>query len=144
MEAVQLPPAAEVPSLLEGLCRAWNAAASLQGVDGVMLAAWAAADFVCLAPFARDNARMSRLVLMLLLCRTGCSPEAAMYLNAILGEMQEGYAEAMAKACAGGESGLRDAMPFASFLLKALRVAYGCCLDACVIEEESSRRRGGA
>ncbi|MCR5259502.1 MAG: Fic family protein [Desulfovibrio sp.] len=100
--------AEELPFAVERLCLAWTEASRRESVDGIMLAAAAAADFVCMAPFAWGMGRMSRLLTTLLLCKAGVDPIACAFTTISLHNAEEDYADALVASCQGWREGTGD------------------------------------
>ena len=134
--------AEELPFAVERLCLAWTEASRRESVDGIMLAAAAVADFVCMAPFAWGMGRMSRLLTSFLLCKAGVDPIACAFTNTSLHNAEEDYADALAASCQGWREGTGDPMPFAAFLLWNVRDAYEIYEDGAAALEEQRERQG--
>ena len=134
--------AEELPFAVERLCLAWTEASRRESVDGIMLAAAAVADFVCMAPFAWGMGRMSRLLTSLLLCKAGVDPIACAFTNTSLHNAEEDYADALAASCQGWREGEGDPMPFATFLLWNVRDAYEIYEDVAAALEEQRELQG--
>ena len=134
--------AEELPFAVERLCLAWTEASRRESVDGIMLAAAAAADFVCMAPFAWGMGRMSRLLTTLLLCKAGVDPIACAFTTISLHNAEEDYADALAASCQGWREGEGDPMPFATFLLWNVRDAYEIYEDVAAALEEQRELQG--
>ena len=62
------------------------------------------ADFLVIAPFARRNGRMSRLLTMLLLCKAGHAPVVCALTSVVMKKCQEVYAGALTAACGSADA----------------------------------------
>ena len=119
----------EVPQALDALCQAWKRASARRDVDRVMLAGFTVADFLVIAPFARRNGRMSRLLTMLLLCKAGHAPVVCALTSVVMKKCREVYAGALTAACGVWRQGWSYPMLFAGAMLEMLGDAYAAFND---------------
>ena len=81
-------------------------------------------DFLNIAPFDNGTERMSRLLLALLLYRSGYDVEQYSSIDAILLSTKASYDAALQRSSHNWAAGANDYAPFTAYLLNALVAAY--------------------
>ena len=81
-------------------------------------------DFLCIHPFNDGNGRMSRLLISLLLYRSGFYVGKYISLEAKIAKNKDLYYEALGKAQNGWHEGEEDVVPFIKYLLGTILAAY--------------------
>ena len=122
-------PAIAVPGAMESLCNAYNKAISSQIVDPLLLSALFTFDFVCIHPFNDGNGRMSRLLTLLLLYRSGYLVGRYVSIEHEIEKSKEQYYEALQQSSHGWNEGTHSYLPFVQYLL-------GCIIGASRTFEE--------
>lgn len=122
-------PAIAVPHAMEQLCDTYNKSISAGVVDPLLLAAMFVFDFVCIHPFSDGNGRMSRLLTLLLLYRSGYLVGKYVSIEHEIERSKETYYEALQASSTGWSDGTNTYLPFVSYFL-------GCLIMASRIFEE--------
>lgn len=122
-------PAIAVPDAMDSLCTAYNEAISAQIVDPLLLAAIFTFDFVCIHPFNDGNGRMSRLLTLLLLYRSGYLVGRYVSVEHEIERSKDQYYEALRQSSYGWDEGTHSYLSFVQYLL-------GCLIGASRTFEE--------
>ena len=122
-------PAVAVPNAMEQLCSTYNEAMAAGKIDALLLAALFTFDFICIHPFNDGNGRMSRLLTLLMLYRSGYLVGKYVSIEHEIERTKETYYEALQASSAGWDENKNDSLPFVSYQL-------GCIISACRIFEE--------
>lgn len=116
--------AKETPAAMESLCRAYNEALQNDEVDPLILTFMFILDFLCISPFNDGNARMSRLLTLLLLCKNGYVVGKYISIEKII-EMSNGtYYEAIKASLRNWNENKNDYAPFVNYMLEVIVAAY--------------------
>ena len=84
-------PAWETPMAMDALCDALRTALESRRHDPLLAAALFVLDFLCIHPFSDGNGRMSRLLTLLLLYRSGCVVGKYVSLEMLVERSKETY-----------------------------------------------------
>jgi Fic family protein len=114
----------ETPPAIEHLTASFNEALNRGKIDPLLLIAQYILDFLCIHPFTDGNGRMSRLVTLLLLYRSGYLVGRYISLEKIIEATKETYYEALEASSAGWREGKNDVLPFTAYFLEVLLGAY--------------------
>ena len=117
-------PAWETPEAMERICAAFAEAGSGGELDPLLLIPVFILDFLCIHPFNDGNGRMSRLLTLLLLYRTGYEVGRYVSLERLINDSKETYYEALADSSIGWHEGENDCAPFVRYLLGIVVAAY--------------------
>ena len=117
-------PAWETPNAIETLCDAWQDAIKDMELDPLILTPMFILDFLCIHPFEDGNGRMSRLLTLLLLYRSGYIVGKYISIEKLIADSKESYYEALKESSAGWHEGENDYMPFVRYMLGVIIAAY--------------------
>ncbi len=117
-----LVPAWETPEALEELCKAFKEA--MDDVDPLILMGMFILDFLCIHPFNDGNGRMSRLLTLLLLYKSGFIVGKYISIEKIIEETKETYYEALQDSSIGWHENTNDYKPFVNYMLGVIVAAY--------------------
>jgi Fic family protein len=117
-------PAFETPAAIHALCAAFNGAIDTGKYDPLLLIPRFILDFLCIHPFADGNGRMSRLLSLLLLYRSGYLVGKYISLEMIIEQTKETYYEALEIGSTGWHEGSNNSLPFVRHFLEVLLKAY--------------------
>ena len=81
-------------------------------------------DFLCTHPFNDGNGRMSRLLTLLLLYRSGYFVGKYISLERLIADSKETYYEVLQESSAGWHKGNNDYLPFVRYMLGIVVAAY--------------------
>ncbi len=115
-------PAWETPDALEELCKAYREAK--EDVDPLILMGMFILDFLCIHPFNDGNGRMSRLLTLLLLYKSGFIVGKYISIEKIIEETKETYYEALQDSSINWHENNNDYKPFVNYMLGVIVAAY--------------------
>ncbi|WP_459129626.1 Fic family protein [Guggenheimella bovis] len=119
-------PPVETPEAVENLCRAYEKAVSLETIDSLILIPAFICDFLCIHPFNDGNGRMSRLLTLLLLYKSGFLVGKYISIEKEIEKTKDLYYEALEESSRGWLEGANDPTPFIRYML---RVILSCYVD---------------
>ena len=114
----------ETPEAMDGLCAAINEALSDPEMDDLLLIPMFILDFLCIHPFNDGNGRMSRLLTLLLLYRSGYQIGKYISIEKLIADSKDSYYEALQESSENWHEGDNDYLPFARCMLGVFIAAY--------------------
>ncbi len=114
----------ETPEAMETLCNEFNEAMKDPNMDPLLLMPIFILDFLCIHPFHDGNGRMSRLLTLLILYRSGYIVGKYISLEKLIADSKEDYYEALQDSDAGWHVGANDYLPFVRYILGIIIAAY--------------------
>lgn len=117
-------PAWETPETIAALCNAFEAAMQDAELDPLLLIPIFILDFLCIHPFNDGNGRMSRLLTLLLLYRSGYIVGKYISIEKLISDTKETYYEALQASSCNWHEGTNDYAPFVTYMLGVLAAAY--------------------
>ena len=117
-------PAWETPSAIETLCNAYQEVATELEIDPLILIPMFILDFLCIHPFNDGNGRMSRLLTLLLLYRSGYVVGKYISLERLIADSKETYYEVLQESSFGWNDNENDYLPFVRYMLGVVIAAY--------------------
>ena len=120
---LQPVPAWETPEAIALACKAYDEAVK-QGADPLLLIPMFILDFLCIHPFNDGNGRMSRLLTLLLLYRSGYIVGKYISIEKVIEQSKETYYEALQQSSLGWHENENDYASFVRYMLGAIVAAY--------------------
>ena len=117
-------PAWETPEAVAALCNAFEAAMQDTELDPLLLIPIFILDFLCIHPFNDGNGRMSRLLTLLLLYRSGYIVGKYISIEKLISDTKETYYESLQASSYNWHEGTNDYAPFVTYMLGVLAAAY--------------------
>lgn len=117
-------PAFRTPEAMECLCERFRAAMESGRHDKLLLVPMFVLDFLCIHPFNDGNGRMSRLLTLLLLYRSGYSVGKYISMEMLIEESKETYYEALRDSSQRWHDNKNNYIPFVRYYLGILLKAY--------------------
>ncbi len=117
-------PAWETTEAMDALCIALQEASTDPELDPLLLMPMFILDFLCIHPFNDGNGRMSRLLTLLLLYRSGYFVGQYISIERLIADSKETYYEALQESSAGWHEGENDYLPFVRYMLGVVIAAY--------------------
>lgn len=117
-------PAWETSESIEKICNSYNEALKKPEVDPLLLIPIFILDFLCVHPFNDGNGRMSRLLTLLLLYRSGYIVGKYISIEKIIEQSKETYYEALQNSSANWHEGENDYAPFVRYMLGVIIAAH--------------------
>nr|MBO6294496.1 Fic family protein [Schwartzia sp. (in: firmicutes)] len=117
-------PAWETAEAMNTLCSALQEAMADAELDPLLLIPMFIFDFLCIHPFNDGNGRMSRLLTLLLLYRSGFFVGKYISIERLIADSKGSYYEALHDSSAGWHEGENDYLPFVRYMLGIVIAAY--------------------
>ena len=116
--------AVETPAAMDELCAAYRKAIATERFDALLLIAMFVFDFLCVHPFHDGNGRMSRLLTLLLLYRSGFMVGKYISLEMLIENSKADYYEALQASSSHWHENGNDMRPFVQYTLGIVLKAY--------------------
>lgn len=116
-------PAWETPQDIEAICDAFDEICKEEQYDSLLVIPMFILDFLCIHPFGDGNGRMSRLLTLLLLYRSGYIVGKYVSIEKMIEESKESYYEALAQSSEKWHEGTNDYLPFVRYMLGVIIAA---------------------
>jgi Fic family protein len=116
-------PAWETAEAIDMACQAYDQAVQA-GADPLLVIPMFVLDFLCIHPFNDGNGRMSRLLTLLLLYRSGYIVGKYISIEKVIEQSKETYYETLQQSSAGWHENENDYAPFVRYLLGTIVAAY--------------------
>ncbi|MBR3431033.1 MAG: Fic family protein [Clostridia bacterium] len=117
-------PAWEKTEAMDTLCDALQEASTDPELDSLLLMPMFIRDFLCIHPFNDGNGRMSRLLTLLLLYRSGYFVGKYISIERLIADSKETYYEVLQESSTGWHEGKNDYLPFVRYMLGVVIAAY--------------------
>ncbi len=114
----------ETPDMIEALCTQFLREVDRGEIDPLLLIPMFVLDFLCIHPFNDGNGRMSRLLTLLLLYRSGYIVGKYISIEMLIEKTKDTYYDALQASSTGWHDGTNDYMPFVSYMLGIIKSAY--------------------
>ena len=117
-------PAWETADAIESLCKSFDEAIQDENVDPLIVIPMFILDFLCIHPFNDGNGRMSRLLTLLLLYRSGYIVGKYISIEKMIETTKETYYEALQASSEGWHENENDYIPFIKYMLGVVVASY--------------------
>ncbi len=117
-------PAWETPEAMETLCRAYDEILNKTDANALLVIPMFILDFLCIHPFNDGNGRMSRLLTLLLLYRSGYMVGKYISIEKLIENTKETYYEALQSSSQGWHEEENDYSHFVRYMLGVILSAY--------------------
>lgn len=107
------------------LCLAYQRAMDEGRHDALLLTMMFVLDFLCIHPFSDGNGRMSRLLTLLMLYRSGFIVGKYISVEMLIEKSKEQYYETLRESSVGWHENENTYLPFVRYMLGVLVKAYG-------------------
>ncbi len=114
----------ETESAMEALCTSYNQVIAEGKANPLLITSMFVLDFLCIHPFSDGNGRISRLLTLLLLYRSGCIVGKYISLEKIIEQTKETYYEVLQASSVGWHESKNDYAPFVKYMLGIIVAAY--------------------
>ena len=116
--------AKETPKAIEQLCLGLRDVLAHQQLPDLAGVASFVLDFLCIHPFRDGNGRVSRLLTLLLLYKSGYEVGRYISIERIIEETKEDYYRVLKESSQGWHHSGHDSMPWWNYFLGVIRSAY--------------------
>ena len=114
----------DTPDAVENLCNAYEQAIANEKIDSLLLIPIFICDFLCIHPFNDGNGRMSRLLTLLLLYRSGYIVGKYISIERMIENSKELYYECLRESSENWYENKNDYTPFVKYMLGVIVGAY--------------------
>lgn len=117
-------PAWETLEAIEKICQSYDEALNSENIDALIIIPMFVLDFLCVHPFNDGNGRISRLLTLLLLYRSGYIVGKYISIEKLIEQTKEIYYESLQLSSAGWHENKNDYEPFVKYMLGVIVAAY--------------------
>lgn len=117
-------PAWETPEDIEAICNAYDEICKDEQYDSLLVIPMFILDFLCIHPFGDGNGRMSRLLTLLLLYRSGYIVGKYISIEKMIEQSKDSYYEVLAQSSEKWHEEKNDYLPFVRYMLGIIVAAY--------------------
>ena len=114
----------ETPEAMERLCDTFIEEVNKGGIAPLLLIPMFVLDFLCIHPFNDGNGRMSRLLTLLLLYRSGYIVGKYISIEMLIEKTKDTYYDVLQQSGAGWRKAENDYLPFVEYYLGIVLNAY--------------------
>lgn len=114
----------EVSDAIDSLCQAFDETLKNDTIDPLVVIPMFVVDFLCIHPFNDGNGRMSRLLTLLLLYRSGYIVGKYISIEKMIETTKETYYEVLQESSIGWHEGENDYVPFIKYMLGVVVASY--------------------
>lgn len=118
-------PAFQTPEAMEDLCEAFNKAMEQREYDPLLLIPMFVLDFLSIHPFNDGNGRLSRLLTLLLLYRSGYKVGKYISMEMMIENSKKTYYEALQNSSIGWHENSNNYSSFVRYYLGVILKSYG-------------------
>lgn len=117
-------PALETASAMDDLCKVYEETINDESIDKLLIIPMFVLDFLCIHPFNDGNGRMSRLLTLLLLYRSGYIVGKYISIEKIIEKSQTTYYEVLQDCSFNWHDNKNEYVSFVEYILGVILVAY--------------------
>ena len=114
----------ETPEAIDRICEKYQEALDKELIDDLILIPCFILDFLCIHPFNDGNGRMSRLLTLLLMYRSGYLVGQYISIEKAIADTKEAYYEALQRGDVGWHEEENDPKPFIKYMLGVVLACY--------------------
>lgn len=115
---------ADTPEAVERLCNAYEQASASEQIDALVLIPAFICDFLCIHPFNDGNGRMSRLLTLLLLYKSGYNVGKYISIEKQIEKTKDRYYDVLQQIDLGWHEEKNDPTPFIRYMLQVILACY--------------------
>jgi len=125
-KSIRFTPASafETPESMEKLCNEFNDIVALDSIEPLLAVLMFILDFLCIHPFNDGNGRMSRLLTLLLLYRSGYLVGKYISIEKLIEDYKERYYDSLRESSEFWHNEENDYKPFVYYMLQIILKAY--------------------
>ncbi len=114
----------EISEMIEELCHGFEESLKDEIVDPLLIIPMFILDFLCICPFSDGNGRMSRLLTLLLLYRSGYMVGKYVSREKLIESSKDNYYEVLQQSSKLWQEGKNNYEPFVRYMLNIIASAY--------------------
>lgn len=126
----------ETPEAIEMLCEAYNNVVNQTNADPLLIIPMFILDFLCIHPFRDGNGRMSRLLTLLLLYKSGYLVGKYISIERLIEKTKSAYYDMLQKSSRNWHEESNDYAPFVKYMLGIIVAAYRDFMERTKLIEE--------
>ena len=130
----------ETPEAMERLCQAYNDMCNSGQYDPLLMIPVFIMDFLCIHPFNDGNGRMSRLLTLLLLYRSGYHVGKYISIEKLIERTKFNYYDDLQESSTNWHDETNNYIPFVTYQLGIILAAYREFADRLKIVSENTRK----
>lgn len=130
----------ETPQAIESICTSYEQTLNKELVDPMLLIPCFILDFLCIHPFNDGNGRMSRLLTLLLLYRSGYLVGQYISIEKAIADTKEVYYESLAAADKNWHTEKNNPQPFIKYMLGIILACYREFEERIIITERAGTK----
>ncbi len=114
----------DTPEAVENLCKAYEQAVANEKINSLILIPAFICDFLCIHPFNNGNGRMSRLLTLLLLYKSGYSVGKYISIEKQIEKTKDRYYDTLDESNVGWHEEKNNPTPFIRYMLQVILACY--------------------
>jgi len=114
----------ETPDAIKNICDEYGKAINLHNIEPLVLIPVFILDFLCVHPFADGNGRMSRLLTLLLLYKSGFTVGKYISHEKLIESKKDKYYDTLQASSTKWHEDENDVLPFVKYMLQIIVAAY--------------------
>ncbi len=114
----------DTPEAVENLCNSYEQAIANEKIDSLILIPIFICDFLCIHPFNDGNGRMSRLLTLLLLYKSGYNVGKYISVEKQIEKTKDQYYDTLDESDEGWHEEENDPTPFIRYMLQVILACY--------------------
>lgn len=126
----------ETPEAIEMLCEAYNNVMNQTNADPLLIIPMFILDFLCIHPFRDGNGRMSRLLTLLLLYKSGYLVGKYISIERLIEKTKSAYYDMLQESSRNWHEESNDYAPFVKYMLGIIVAAYRDFMERTKLIEE--------
>lgn len=130
----------ETPQAIENICASYENTLNKELVDPLLLIPCFILDFLCIHPFNDGNGRMSRLLTLLLLYRSGYVVGQYISIEKAIADTKEVYYESLAASDENWHTEKNNPRPFIKYMLGIILACYREFEERITISEQAGAK----
>ena len=131
----------ETPDAVNTICENFQTALNKESADELILIPCFILDFLCVHPFNDGNGRMSRILTLLALYRSGYFVGQYVSIEKAIADTKEAYYDALQKADKGWHEENNDPEPFVKYMLGVILSCYREFEERLTVVHEAGAKR---
>ena len=126
----------ETPEAVERLCKAYQNVMNKENADPLLIIPMFILDFLCIHPFRDGNGRMSRLLTLLLLYKSGYLVGKYISIERLIEKTKGSYYNMLQESSGNWHEEANDYAPFVKYMLGVIVAAYREFMERTKLIEE--------
>lgn len=130
----------ETSAAIERICTSFEQAIANEKIDALILIPTFMCDFLCIHPFNDGNGRMSRLLTLLLLYKSGYEVGKYISIEKQIEKTKDRYYDTLEESGIGWHEGKNNPAPFIRYMLQVILACYTELEERLMVHAGESKR----